>query len=312
MYGYSEGEFILSRSIIKKDYLANKYVYLMAVPVVAFYIIFNYMPMYGVLIAFKDYNIKQGIWASPWVGLANFKEFFASPFCFRVIKNTILISLYDVVWGFPAPIILALLLNEISSQKYKKTIQTITYMPNFISMIVVVGFIISFTSSNGLISSMLSFFGMEPTNLLAKPQYFRTIYIASGIWQGVGFGSIIYFASLSNINSELYEAAMIDGAGRWSRLLHVTLPGIAPTITILLILRIGSLMSVGAEKIILLYSPLTYSTADTISSYVYRLGIQGVKYSYSTAVGLFNTLINLILLILANKISQKVSETSLW
>lgn len=298
--------------IIRRDFKKNKYVYLMVFPVIVYFIIFSYWPMYGVIIAFKDYSPGKGILGSEWIGLKNFVDFFNSYYVGRLIRNTLLINIYDLFWGFPAPIILALLINEVNNKLFKRTIQTISYLPHFISLVVVCGIIIDFTASDGLITTILSQFGVKPTNLLMRPELFRTIYISSGIWQGVGWGSIIYLAALSGINPNLYEAATIDGAGRWKQTIHITLPGIAPTIIILFILRLGSMMSVGYEKIILLYNSTTYETADVISSFVYRKGLLESDYSYSTAVGLFNSVINFVLIIIANTISRKVSETSLW
>lgn len=298
--------------IIRRDFKKNKYVYLMVFPVIVYFIIFSYWPMYGVIIAFKDYSPGKGILGSKWIGLKNFVDFFNSYYVGRLIRNTLLINIYDLFWGFPAPIILALLINEVNNKLFKRTIQTISYLPHFISLVVVCGIIIDFTASDGLITTILSQFGVKPTNLLMRPELFRTIYISSGIWQGVGWGSIIYLAALSGINPNLYEAATIDGAGRWKQTIHITLPGIAPTIIILFILRLGSMMSVGYEKIILLYNSTTYETADVISSFVYRKGLLESDYSYSTAVGLFNSVINFVLIIIANTISRKVSETSLW
>lgn len=297
---------------IRKDFAKFKYVYLMAIPVVAYYIIFEYLPMYGVIIAFKSFNIKLGILKSPWVGFKYFTDFFSSYYFVRLIKNTLLINVYDVIFSFPAPIILALMLNEVRGKLFKKTVQTITYMPHFISMVVICGIIIDFTATDGIISTLLAQFGMEPGNLLAEKELFRTIYIGSGIWQGVGWGSIIYMAALTNIDTLLYEASTIDGAGRWKQVWHITLPGIAPTIITLFVLRLGRMMNVGFEKVMLLYNPLTYETADVISTFVYRKGLLSFDYSYSTAVGLFNSVINFSLLIIANKISRKLSETSLW
>ncbi|WP_129724921.1 ABC transporter permease [Xylanivirga thermophila] len=300
------------KNIIKKDFIKNRYVYLMALPILAYYIIFCYIPMYGVTIAFKDFSIKLGILKSPWAGFKYFKDFFNSYYCLRVIKNTLLLNLYDLLWGFPAPIILALLLNELRNQKFKRCVQTVTYLPHFVSMVVICGIIIEFVSTDGLINVLLSYLGIEPSNMLTRPELFRTIYISSGIWQGIGWGSIIYLAALTGIDPALYEAATIDGAGRWKQTLHVTLPGIAPTIIILLILRLGSMMSVGFEKILLLYNPMTYETADVISTYVYRKGLLDFDYSYSAAVGLFNSIINFLLLIIANTLSRKLTEESLW
>jgi ABC-type polysaccharide transport system, permease component len=297
---------------IKKDWQANKTIYLMVLPVIIYFIVFSYIPMAGVLMAFEKYSIKGGIFGSQWVGFKNFTDFFKSYYCFRIIKNTFLMSFYDLLFGFPAPIIFALLMNEIVSTKFKKAVQTISYMPYFISMVVMCGIIIDFFSSTGTVTSLLAHLGVTKTNLLGIPALFRSIFVGTNIWQGLGFGSVIYMAALSGIDQELYEAAALDGAGRWKQTIHVTLPGIATTIIILLILRLGNLMSVGYEKIILLYSPVTYETADVISSFVYRKGIQEFNYGYSTAVGLFNSAMNFAILIAANIFSKKVSETSLF
>ncbi len=299
-------------SIILLDIKRNKYIYIMLLMVVAWYCIFCYAPMYGAIIAFKDYSIGRGIFNSPWVGFKHFVSFFHDINFIRIVKNTFLINIYDILWGFPAPIIMALLLNEVRSRYFKKTIQTLTYLPYFVSMVVVCGIIIDFTSSNGIINQLISNLGIEKTNLLSKSEYFRTIYISSGIWQNVGWGSIIYLAALTNISPELYESAVIDGAGKWKQLVHITLPGIASTIIVLLILRMGSIMSVGFEKIILLYNPLTYETADVIASYVYRKGLLNADYSYSTAIGLFNSVINFLFLVGSNWLSKRHTESSLW
>jgi putative aldouronate transport system permease protein len=297
---------------IKTDYKVNKSVYVMVAPIILFFIIFSYIPMVGVLMAFQKYNIKDGLFGSQWIGFKNFTDFFKSYYCFRLIKNTFLLSFYDLLFGFPAPIIFALLMNELTSKKFKKIIQTITYMPHFISMVVIAGIIIDFFSSSGAVTAIVAKLGGPQTNLLGKPEFFRSIFVSTNIWQGIGFGSVIYMAALSGIDQEQYEAAALDGAGRWQQTLHVTLPGIASTIIILLILRIGSLLSVSFEKVILLYSPITYSTADVISSFVYRKGLQEFNYGYSTAVGLFNSAINFLLLVFANKLSKKFTETSLF
>lgn len=297
---------------IKKDFKKNKFLILMALPVFVWYFIFRYLPMYGVIIAFKDFSPMKGIIGSEWVGLKHFFSFFSSYYAWRVIRNTLLISFYHLIFGFPAPIILALLLNEVRNTVFKKVVQTVTYLPHFISLVVICGMIVDFTSKNGLVSYIISLFGGERVSLLLYPQYFRTIYISTGIWQSVGWGSIIYLAALSGIDQELYDATAIDGAGRWKQFLHVTLPGIAPTIVILLILNIGRIMSEGYEKVILLYSPNIYETADIISSFTYRRGLVESNYSFATAVGLFNSVINLTLILTANKISSKLNETSLW
>ena len=268
--------------------------------------------MYGALIAFKNYKPALGFFGSPWVGLDNFTRFFTSPFFGRLVRNTLLLSFELLLFGFPAPIILALLINEVHHQGFKKSVQTLTYLPHFISLIVVVGMITDFSMTSGLFNDIIVFFGGERSPLLQNPALYRTIYVLSDIWQQVGWGSIIYLSALSGVDAQLYDAASIDGAGRFQKLLHVTLPGIMPTIITMLILRIGNLMSIGYEKTILLYNPSTYDTADIISSYVYRVGLLEQGWSYSTAIGLFNSVINLILLVLANKLSKKLADTSLW
>lgn len=296
----------------KSNISKYKYLYIMSIPVILYYFIFAYLPMYGVVIAFQQFSPGKGIFESQFIGLDNFISFFNSYYFLRLLTNTILISLYDLLYSFPAPIILALLLNEVSNRKFKRTIQTVTYMPYFISLVVVAGIIVDFTLPNGLINDILVLFNIERTNLLGKSEYFRTIYVSTNIWQGVGFGSIIYLAAISSVDKQLYEAAVIDGAGRLRQTWHVTLPAISSTIMILLILRIGNLLNVGFEKIILLYSPITYNVSDVISSFVYRKGLLEANYSYSSAVGLFNSIINFILLIMANSISKAFNKSSLW
>ena len=268
--------------------------------------------MYGAIIAFKDYTPALGVEKSPWVGLENFTRFFNSVYFVRLIKNTILLSFYNLLFGFPAPIILALLLNEVRGKRFKSLTQTITYLPHFISMIVVTGMLTNFCMTSGLFNDIIVMLGGERSPLLQNPKLYRTIYVASSIWQEVGWGSIIYLSALAGVDSQLYEAAQIDGAGKWKQMINVTLPAITPTIIIMLILKIGSLMNMGYEKTILLYNPSTYETADIISSYIYRIGLLEQDWSYSTAIGLFNSVINFALLILANKISKRYSETSLW
>ncbi len=297
---------------IQRDLRKNYSLYLLVLPVILFYLLFSYKPMYGAIIAFKRYTPALGIWSSPWVGFDNFIRFFNSVYFIRIIKNTLLLSLYSLIFGFPAPILLALMLNEVRNKRFKSLAQTVTYLPHFISMIVVTGMIVNFTMSTGLINDIIVFFGGERSPLLQNPHLYRSIYIVSSIWQEIGWGSIIYLAALSGVDSQLYEAAMIDGAGKFKQLLFVTIPSIMPTIVIMLILKIGSLMSIGYEKTILLYNPSTYETADIISSYVYRIGLLEQNWSYSTAIGLFNSVINLILLIITNKLSKRLSETSLW
>ncbi|WP_310189086.1 ABC transporter permease subunit [Bacillus sp. 3255] len=294
------------------DIRKNKLLYVMLVPVLLYYIVFHYAPMYGAVIAFKDFTPRLGIWGSDWVGFEHFREFFTGPYFWRTIKNTVLISFYQLLFGFPAPIILALLLNELKHAMFKRTVQTVTYMPHFISLIVICGILKDFTSSEGVINDIIAFFGGERMTFLLEPGLFRSVYVTSGIWQNIGWGTIIFLAALTGIDQEQYEAAKIDGAGRWKQMTHVTLPGLMPTIVILLILDIGRMMNVGFEKIILLYNPGTFETADVISSYVYRVGLQDFNYSFSSAVGLFNSVINFVLLISSNWISRKFNDTSLW
>ncbi|MDD6034104.1 MAG: ABC transporter permease subunit [Oscillospiraceae bacterium] len=299
---------------LKRDLSRNYLIYLLALPALVYYFIYHYWPMYGAVIAFKDFSPAMGIWGSPWAGTKYFQQFFNSAFFIRTLRNTLMISLYSILWSFPAPILLALLMNEIRSTLFKRTVQTVTYMPHFISTVVICGMLIDFCSMNGLFNSFTQLLGMEAFNFLMKPELFRTIYIASGIWQEVGWGSIIYLAALTSIDASLYEAARIDGAGRFRQMTSITLPGIAPTIVIMLILRMGQVMNVGFEKIMLLYNPATYEVADVISTFVYRKGIVEANYSYSAAVGLFNSVINFVLVVTTNWVSRHVGdgENSLW
>ena len=297
---------------IKKDWKRNKALYIMIIPVLLFYILFLYKPMYGALIAFQHYTPSKGMLGSDWVGFENFIRFFESPYFVRLIRNTILLSLYSLIFGFPAPIILALLLNEVKKNKFKRFIQTTTYLPHFISMVVIIGMIKEFCLTYGLFNDIIAALGGERLSLLQNPDFYRTIYIASDIWQGVGWGSIIYMAALSGVDPQLYEAAAIDGAAKLRQTFHITIPGIMPTIVVMLILRMGSLLSMGYEKTILLYNQSTYETADIISSYIYRVGLLNQDWSYSTAIGLMNSVINCVLLISANKLSKRLTENSLW
>lgn len=289
-----------------------KYLYIMLVPVLLYYAVFHYAPMYGAMIAFQDFRPAKGFWGSEWVGFEHFRTFFEGYYVWRLIRNTFLINLYELLFSFPAPIILALLLNEIRVRLLKRAIQTITYLPHFISIVVVAGIVFDFVATDGPINLLLQKFGADQIPFMTRPEWFYPIYVISDIWQHIGWGSIIYLAALAGIEQSLYEASVVDGAGRWKQLLHITLPGIAPTIIILLILRIGSMMSVGFEKVMLLYNPSIFETADVISTYVYRKGLLELNYSFSTAVGLFNSAINFALLVTANRLSRKFSETSLW
>ncbi|OPH00196.1 sugar ABC transporter permease [Chryseobacterium mucoviscidosis] len=300
------------RSRFVRDFMMNKYLYIMMIPVIGYYLIFHYGPMYGAIIAFKDYSPMKGIMGSDWVGLKHFEEFFNSYYFLRVLKNTLLISLYTLLFEFPAPIILALLINEVRKRTFKRVVQTITYMPYFISLVVICGIITDFTNADGLINRLIMMLGYDGQAMLQKPELFRPIYVLSEIWQRIGWESIIYIAALMSIDLEQYEAAKIDGASRLKQMFHITLPGLLPIITIMFILRMGNMLNVGFEKIILLYNPVTYETADVISSFVYRKGLLEFGWSYSSAVGLFNSVINLVLLISANYISRRVSQNSLW
>ncbi|WP_156895722.1 ABC transporter permease [Massilia putida] len=299
-------------SRIRRELARNRSVYLMLAPVLAYFIVFQYVPMAGAVIAFKDFNPATGVEGSPWVGLDWFRQFFDSLFVGRVISNTILINVYDVLVGFPAPIVLALLLNELTSTRFRQFVQTVTYLPHFISVVVVSGMLLDFLARDGVIGQIVAAFGGTPQAVMNDPDWFRTVYVGSEIWQSVGWGSIIYLAALAGINPTLYEAARIDGASRWQRLCHITLPGLLPIIATLLVLRLGQMMTVGFEKIILLYNPATYETADVISTYVYRHGILDANYSYAAAVGLFNSAVAMVLLVVANKLSRRWSGTSIW
>ena len=299
---------------LKRDWRMNKGLYLLVLPIVVYLIIFNYLPMAGIVLGFERFTPKNGVYMSEWVGLKHFTTFFSSVFFIRVLKNTLILSLYSVIFGFPAPIIFALLLNELDNEYYKKVIQVVSYMPNFISTVVISGIIIDFVASDGVITGMLVNIGFlkEAKNLLSVPEYFRTIMVLSDLWQQVGFGSILFLAALTGIDQALYEAAVIDGANRWKQTLNVTIPGIMPTVVIMLIMRIGSLMNANQEKILLLYNPLIYETSDVIGTFVYRKGLLEADYGYSTAVGLFNSAVNVVLLFIANGVSRKYSETSLF
>jgi len=290
----------------------NKAVYIMLVPVIIYYVLFHYKPMYGIIIAFMDFNPRRGITGSDWVGLQHFVDFFTGDYFWRLLGNTLRLSFATLIFGFPIPIILALLINELRSKKFSKIVQSITYMPHFVSMVVLCAMIRQFVGANGFITHFMTFFGYEGGSMLTQSKYWIPIYVISNIWQGAGWGSIVYLAALTGIDSELYDAAKVDGANRWKQTLHVTIPCILPTIIIMLIMRVGQIMGVGYEKTILLYDGAIYDVADIISTYVYRRGLLDRQYSFSTAVGLFNSVVNFILVVIANKISKKTTETSLW
>ena len=297
---------------MRKDLKKHKVAYLMALPAVVLLVLFKYVPMYGLVIVFENYKPVRGIMGSEWVGLKNFIDFFGNSNFTTLLRNTLVISIYSLVAGFPAPIILALMLNEVRMPRFKKTVQTITYMPYFISTVVICGILRQFLSFDGLFNAVGAIFGQKPVSYLSEPKLFPSIIVWSGIWQTIGWNSIIYMAALAAVDVELYEAASIDGCGKLGQVWHITLPGIVPTIITLLILSIGGLLNVSTDKILLLYTPLTYETGDVFGTYVYRKGIRGGDYSYSTAVGLVQTVVNFVLLVVTNHISKRVTEQSLW
>ncbi|WP_051237249.1 ABC transporter permease subunit [Paenibacillus pinihumi] len=284
----------------------------MVLPGFLIVLVFSYFPMYGIQIAFKKYSAARGIWESNWVGLKYFIMFFNDPTALRVLKNTLLLGIYSLLWGFPAPIILALLFNEIKNSVFKKLVQTISYLPHFISTVIIIGIIRTFTEREGLFNKIASFFGVDPIVFLSEPSWFRTIFISSNIWQGIGFGTILYLAALSSINPALYDAANIDGASRWRKVLHINWPHIKSTTIILLIFSVSGILGTDFQKVLLLYSPDTYEVADVIGTFLYREGIIGARFEYTTAIGLFQSVVAFILLVAANMISRKVSDTSLW
>lgn len=297
----------------KADLRKHKSIYLIMLPGILYYIIFCYLPMYGVLMGFVDYTPAKGIFGSEWIGLKNFRTFFGSVYAWRVIKNTLVLNLYILIFSFPMPIILALFMNELRSVKFKKTVQTVTYLPHFISVVVLCGMVVEFTSSTGFITTLVNVLtGKNYTNLLYEVNLYRAIYVLATVWSTLGWDSIIYLAALTGIDMELYEAAAVDGASKSKQVWHITLPGILPTIVIMLILKLGQMMSLGADMTILLYNPVIYEKADIIASFIYRYGLVENDFSYSSAVGLFNSVINCVLVLAANKISRKVSGSGLF
>lgn len=291
----------------------HKWLYIMLIPGMTFLFIFKYIPMYGIVIAFKDFNIVKGIWQSPWVGLDNLRYLFKSRDFYIILRNSILISLYRLFWGFPVPVILALLLNEVRHIRYKRTIQTILYLPHFISWVVIVGIVYNFLSpSTGIINHIIKMFGKEPIAFLQRQEYFRSILVITDIWKEAGWGTIIYLAAITSIDENLYEAAIIDGATRLQRVRYITIPGIMSTIVVLLILRSGSILRNGFEQIFLMYSPLVYDVADVFETYTYRVGLQEGRFSYATAVGMFQSIVGLILIWVTNAFARKYGEGGLW
>lgn len=293
--------------------LRDYQLYLLALPAIVYLFIFNYIPMYGASIAFKSFNAVEGILGSPWAGFQHFERFFNSYQFWTLIKNTIGLSLYELIVGFPIPILLALLLNQTRSKRFKSLVQTVTYAPHFISIVVMVGMLFLFLSPrSGIINHIIVAFGGEPILFMGDPAYFKSIYVFSGIWQSMGWASILYLAALASVSPELYEAAKVDGASKWQLIRHIDIPSIIPTAVILFILNVGQIMNVGFQKLYLMQTPTTANSQEIIATYIYKIGLINSQYSYSTAINLFNSAINIILLILVNQISKRVSNTSLW
>nr|WP_307327280.1 ABC transporter permease subunit [Evansella vedderi] len=297
---------------LKKSLKRNFDLYLLIAPVLIYFLVFHYFPMYGVQIAFKNFNASLGIWGSPWVGFDHFERFFNSFFFWRLILNTLGIGLYTLALAFPIPIIIALMLNEARNAKFKKFVQTVIYAPHFLSTVVVVGMLLLFLKPDGLLNQLIILFGGEPIYFITEPSWFKTIYVFSEVWQTMGWSSIIYLAALTAVDKQLHEAAVIDGANRLQRIWHINIPTIMPTIVILFILNAGTVMSVGFEKVFLMQNSLNMSASDVISTYVYRSGILEAQYSFSAAIGLFNSVINFILLVMVNYFAKKANQTSLW
>lgn len=301
------------RNSLKKVFTNNWRLYVMVLPVIIYFIVFHYIPMYGIQIAFKDFIASKGITDSPWVGFKHFIRFFDSYYFWRLIKNTLGIGVYELLIGFPIPIILALMINEVRMKFFKRTVQTVTYAPHFLSTVVLVGIIIIFLSpENGMINQFIRLFGGKEISFMTEPQWFKSIYVFSGIWQQMGWSSIIYLAALAGVDPQLHESARVDGATRLQRIWHINIPGIMPTIVILLILTTGSIVSVGFEKVFLMQNELNLESSDVFATYVYRSGILDAQFSFASAIGLFSNIINFILLVTVNYIARRVGDSSLW
>lgn len=304
-----DGQFVRFTDHLRREWQ----IYAMLVPTIIWFLVFLYKPMYGLQIAFKDYSIFRGVANSPWVGLEHFHTLFSNDQFIRAVKNTITISFYNLVFGFPAPIILALMFNEVLNATYKRSAQTIVYLPHFISSVIIAGIVITaFSPTAGIINTLLGWFGLDPVYFLTKPEWFRPIFVGTGIWQEAGFGSIVFLAAIAGVNPSLYESAVVDGANRWQMMWKITIPSILPTILIMLIIRIGSVMEVSFELVILLYQPSTYETADVVNTWVYRQGLQSGQYDLAAAAGLFNAVVAFVLVMTANTLSRRFSRTSLW
>lgn len=290
----------------------DRYLYFIMVLPLAYFVVFQYVPMYGVTLAFKDFDFTKGILNSPWVGLKHLRAFLSNPYSFKLIWNTVALRLWILAIGFPAPIVLALLLNEVRNVGFKRFVQTSSYLPHFISLVVACGMVVTFVASDGPVNRVVEFFGGTRYPWLQRAEWFRPIYVLSGIWQGAGWSSVIYLAALTAINPELYEAAVMDGANRWQRVRYITLPGIAPTVTVMFLLNMGQMLNVGYQKVLLLYTGATYETADVLGTYIYRRGIISADYGFATAVGLFQSLVGLAFIVGSNALAKRLSETSLW
>lgn len=306
----------MNQEILKKSKIQltvehiQKYwiLYLMMIPATVLLILFTYGPMYGIIMAFQDFTVFKGYTGSPFVGLKHFQRLFSDPLFYRLFKNTFMVGVLDFLFSFPAPLIFALILNEVRKVRFKSVVQSISYLPHFIPLVVMVGIIFELFGSYGIINSLLSSLGMEPISFFTKSEWFLPLYIGSGVWKTIGWGSIIYMGALTNIDSTLYEAADMDGANRWHKMWHVTLPSLRPTVVTLFIPNAGGIMQVGFEKVFLMSSPATYEVSDVLSTYVYRQGILNSDFSYSAAVGLFNNIVALLFVLLANKIAKKLGE----
>ena len=306
---------IHNMAVLRKKIIKSRQLLILFFIPLAYIIIFKYLPMYGAQIAFRDFMIRRGIWGSPWVGFDNFRRFFRSYQFIRVLRNTLGISLYSLIAGFPFPIILALSLNYLKNQRFKKTVQLVSYAPHFISIVVMVGIIMQFLAPrNGFLNNLISLLGGETIDFLARPPLFSTIYVVSGIWQNLGYSSIIYLGVLSAIDPILHEAAIVDGATKVQRIWHIDLPGIMPTAIILLIMNTGRILDVGFEKVLLLQNDLNLRASEVISTYVYKIGLIGTlpDYSYATAIGLFKSVIGMLLIISVNRVARRLGQTSLW
>ncbi|TBL81721.1 ABC transporter permease [Paenibacillus thalictri] len=303
---------MVSASGARKKFTRSIPLYLIFALPFIYFVIFHYAPMVGNLMAFQDYSIVRGFFDSPWVGFKYFNQFLFDSYFWQVVRNTLLINLYSLIFFFPSSIIFALLLNELRVQFFKRFLQTVTYVPHFLSTVVVAGMLVNFLSTDGLINGLIKWLGGTPKTFMSLPEWFRTIFVGSEIWQNMGWNSIIFLAALTSIDPQLYEAATVDGANRWNKMLHITLPGISTVVTIMLLLTLGKMMTVGFEKVILLYSGPTYDTADVIQTYIYRRGLIDSDFSFASAVGIFQSIIAFIMVISANMISKKINGTRLF